>query len=194
MESSMARKAKNKGTKAARIRRLEQQVSERYFEGLPVIDAKDNLRVFVTAQDIRRAKPNDPEHCVYAEACRRLFGATKIVFLRTKAYVDLPDESGRRFVNRFEIHRYVREQIIRFDQTGEAAPGGFLLSAPSPSQTLNAQRDYGRKFRDRAETGDVKRRAQMSGVRVVSGTLLGVRDGRGMVQFRKEVPDVGYGT
>jgi hypothetical protein len=190
----MARKAKNKVSKAATIRRLEQQVSERYFEGLPVVDAKDNLRVFVTAADIRKAKPQDPEHCVYAEACRRLFGATKIVFLRTKAYVDLPDETGRRFVNRFEIGRDVREKIIHFDQTGEGAEGGFLLSRPAPSQKLDAQREYGRNWRNDTERQSKGQRAQMSGVRVVSATLHGVRDGRGMVQFRKEVPDAGYGT
>ena len=187
----MARKpkSKSKSSKDTITRRLESQVSERYFNGLPVIDAKDSLRIFVNARDIRAATAKDPEHCVYAQACRRLFGSTTIVFLRTKAYIDLPDEKGRRFVNRFEINRAVREQITHFDLTGEAAEGGFLLSAPAPSQTLDAQREYGRTKRDPSHVpqSEAKRRATIDGSRVISATLVGVRDGRGMVHFRKEI-------
>jgi hypothetical protein len=160
----------------AKLRKVEMKVSERYFNGQPVIDAAEGIRLFVNEVDIRRAVPNDPTQCVYAQACKRLFGSTSVVFLRTKAYIDLPDAKGNRLVNRFVIEKPVREALIHFDKTGEADPGGFYLSAPSPSQRLEYQKDY-----------SVEKRSAIRGHRtVVASIAAGVRDGRGMVHFERE--------
>lgn len=172
-------------------RRLEQRVSERFFNGLPVVDAENDVRIFVNERDIKKAQPNDPLNCVYAQACKRLFGSQTIVFLRTKAYIDLPDEQGNRQVNRFEIPMIVREQIIHFDKTGEAAPGGFLLQAPTPSQKLNAMAEYSREKRKRQgkdhETPEDRKRASIRGARTMVASIeVGVRDGRGLVHFERE--------
>jgi len=165
---------------------LERKISERYFGGLPVIDATESLRIFVNREDIETASPKDPEACVYAQACRRLYGSNTVVFLRTKAYIDLPDEKGNRAVHRFDLGAKVRAQIRLFDQTGEASPGGFLLSAPSPTQTLDYQREYTKIKRARKALGITpKRRAAISGYTTIHGKLDEVRNGRGMVHFRK---------
>jgi hypothetical protein len=171
---------------------IHKRVSQRYFEGLPVIDAKEPLRVFVNESDIKKARPQNPKQCVYAQACKRLFGARTVVFLRTTAYVDLPNEKGNRFVNRFTLHRTTGEAIQHFDKTGEAHPGGFLLSPPRPSRTLDGQRDISRKRRKEKpeeEKARVRRymakrkEALLKGENVITGILNDVRYGKGMVHF-----------
>lgn len=179
-----------KTRKTPKERSLERLVSERYFDGLPVIDATENLRIFVDAADISKAERLNPNNCIFARACKRLYGSRAIVFLRTKAYVDLPDANGVRQINRFVIPRHTQAKIIKFDQTGQGAEGGFLLNAPPPSQTMEKMKEYSRNWKERVAAGhEPRRRAQVKGVNVRVGTLEGVRDGRGMVHFIPEIPE-----
>lgn len=169
---------------------------ERFWKGLPVEDAKTPLRVIVKPADIETAQRKDPEHCVFANACKRLFDSSAVVFLRSYAYVDLPNEKGERIVNRFRLERDARAYIKHFDKTGLAGPGGFLLSAPPPSQTLEAGRQYSKARRQRIINGQHKangtyekaarKRAKARKHPVHIDELL-VRDGMGMVSFRKSV-------
>jgi hypothetical protein len=153
---------------------------ERIFEGLPVIDAKNSISVYVQNRDIKKAKRKDPRHCVLAEACRRQYHSRAVLFLRRVAYVDLPDKNGKRCVHRFRLTPRTQEQIADFDKYGKAAPNGFLLSAPPPSNTLQSQADYAHKMRKLVAMGKhVPKTRKPNKKTVHRAARVEVRDGRG---------------
>lgn len=151
----------------------------RFFRGLPVVDAEDTLRIVVSRQDIKSATRLDPNNCVFAQACRRLFNSHAVLFLRRTAYVELPNEKGIRQVNRYVISGDTAAKIAHFDKTGEAAEGGFLLLPPSPSKTMQAHKAYNVKYRQDVYYG--RRTPKPHGPLKArkSRTMFGVRDGRG---------------
>jgi hypothetical protein len=113
----------------------------RVWGDLDVVDAKSDLRVFILPEDVAKATPKDPAACVFAQACRRTFGAKKVLFFRTVAYVELPDDHGKRRVERFIMNSSMRDLIDRWDRGKDIIPdGGFLLRAPSRANTFDAER------------------------------------------------------
>ena len=60
---------------------------KRFFGNLPVVDAKENLRIFVNDDDVHGAKRRDPKNCVLARACCRLYGSNAVAFFRMTAYL-----------------------------------------------------------------------------------------------------------
>lgn len=162
-------------------------ILERTFGGLPVIDATENLRVFVNKEDIAKSVRSDPKRCVYAQACKRLFGATTILFLRSVAYVDLPDENNVRSINRFTLTANVRKKIEEFDKTGKAHPGGFLLVAPPATMTLEGQRERWHKRKDNTKSG--RKLSPYIRGDAIEAVAADYRLGTGMVHFTKEKRD-----
>lgn len=167
---------------------------DRFFHDMPVIDARGHLRLFVTQEDIAEARRRDPEHCVFANACRRLFGSSAILFFRTIAYVDLPDENNVRSVERFYMTPRTQKRIAEFDKTGVAPPGGFLLNKPSTSRTLEKSLTFSRGYRQRERGAAMaaskeKRAATLKGVAkrrmTLAATATDIRSGNGMVHFNK---------
>lgn len=157
-----------------------QAVVGRYFRGLPVVDATDSLRVVVIKQDIRGAKRLDPNNCVFAQACRRLFDSHAVLILRSTAYVELPDDQGNRVVNRFIISNETRDKIAVFDKTGEAPEGGFVFNAPVRSQRMDSKAKYHKEYARDIRNGD-RSQPVPRGLKHkrMQKTMLGVRDGRG---------------
>ena len=74
---------------------------KRYFGPLECVDAKKDIRVFVSRIDFKGARRKDETNCVLARACKRAFGCTKVMVLRGRAYLDLPQEDGSRKLERF---------------------------------------------------------------------------------------------
>lgn len=159
-------------------RRPADAVVGRFFQGLPVIDAAEPLRVVVNRADVAGARKLDPNNCAFAKACRRLFDAHTVLVLRRTAYVELPDRNGRRIVNRFVISNATADKIITFDQTGEFPEGGFIFSAPPPSKTMDAHVKYAREYARREKNGH-KATVKRAKPRRSKVTLSLVRDGRG---------------
>lgn len=155
-----------------------QAVVGRFFHGLPVVDATEPLRIVVNKTDLRKAKPLDPNNCVFAQACRRLFESHAVLILRRTAYVELPDSKGKRKVNRFIISDDVRDRIVRFDKTGKANEGGFIFNAPAESQRMDAKQSYGSKYRKAISSGK-HRISHTKPNKKHARAMLGVRDGRG---------------
>lgn len=147
----------------------------RLFHGVPVRDAKHPLRVVPLARDIRGAKTKDPQNCVLARACRRMFRTSTILFWRSVAYVELPDERGKPHVERFVLSQHMRENIALFDRTGKADPAGYTLNPPAIGQTLEHKRRYQAEWASKAQP---KRNKRIH----VSGNFE-VRDGHGQVKF-----------
>jgi hypothetical protein len=128
-------------SKAATVRRVTRAKGkdraareiERLWGDLEVVDAKKDLRIFIRPEDVKKATRKDPGACVFAQACRRCFGATKVLIFRSVAYVELPDEGGARKVERFVLHPCMRDLVESFDRGKGVIPDrGFLLKAPSP--------------------------------------------------------------
>lgn len=151
----------------------------RFFRGLPVTDALEPLRIVVNKSDLAKARRLDPNNCVFAQACRRLYDSHAVLVLRKVAYVELPDEKGRRIVNRFMISASTSEKIAEFDKTGEAPEGGFIFNAPSANKRMDAERAYGAKYKKAVAAGThIPKKAPPKSRKVIR-TMLGVRDGRG---------------
>ena len=118
---------------------------ERIWDGIPVHDAEKDLRIIIKPCDVSNAVQQDPGHCVFARACRRSFGTKKVLFLRTVAYVELPDENGEMRVERFLMSASVKQLVSDFDKGKKVIPkGGFLLLAPHNSNRLDVMRETDR--------------------------------------------------
>jgi len=165
---------------------------ERFWEGIPVQDATNDLRIMIKPCDLTKASRKDPGHCVFARACKRSFGTKKVLFLRTVAYVELPDEKGETKVERFMMSDSVQQLISDFDKGNKVIPhGGFLLLAPIPTAQLDYQRNYYESLHKR------KKEALLRGERLQTqerkkvkesphkprAVNLEVRNGTGLVQF-----------
>jgi hypothetical protein len=168
---------------------------KRHWGDVEVIDATKDLRVFVQPEDVRSAKAKNPGCCVFAQACKRQFRATKVLFWKSVAFVELPGPDGRRRVERFELTPGMRELIENFDKGKPVADlAGFELKRPRPSQTFHGMVARKKALRIRQREALLlgtrqrpKRGKQGEGqyrqpVRVVD---LEVRNGSGRVQFKK---------
>jgi len=166
----------------------------RLWGDVPVMDAKKDLRVFIKPCDLEGATRKDPAHCVFARACKRTFDARKILFYRQVAYVELPGEDGQRRVERFIMSESMTALVKDFDEGRTTIPeAGFLLSAPTPSQTLNAK---ARRWRNRGKNYTQKTREKLEGTRLPDendsqrydkGIVIDLeaRSGTGAVHFAK---------
>lgn len=111
------------------------------FGKLPVVDACVPLRLQPMPCDVESAKQKDPENCVFARAARRQYNATKVVFWKRHAYVDLVGPDGIRRIERFTIRSRVLSLIEAFDRGQPIETGrAFELSVPNQSEKLGAQK------------------------------------------------------
>ncbi len=154
----------------------------RMFDGIQVVDAKKELRVFVNAKDISTAIRKDPAHCAFSNACRRLYGTHSVVFFRTVAYVELPDGKGSTRIERFSLRKITRKLIIKFDRTGKASPDGYSLLPPSKGFTMDHRRKVGQEYATSGARREMDaRRRDPSHKKKKEPT--GLRSGKGIVQF-----------
>jgi len=133
----------------------------RFWDGVEIREAETPLRVMALPVDVDGAKRKDWGNCVFAKACKRLFGSTRVAFFRRTAYVQLKDETGKDYVERYSMPDAMRAQIETFDKTGKMPPGGFVLRPVLPSERLptKAQRER-----------ESKARKKSKGKAVISGT------------------------
>lgn len=161
----------------------------RLWGDLEVVEAQKDLRVFIRPSDIRSAKAKDPERCVFAKACRRQFSATKVLFLKSVAYVDLPDEHGVRRVERFQMSRQMRDLVESFDRGQPIRDvAGFELRKPRPSYTLKAKaasnllQRHSRSKKAKQKPAGTQGKGAYS--RAALPVDLSVRNGMGRVHFK----------
>jgi hypothetical protein len=131
-------------------------VLDRTFGDLEVRDADDDLRVQITAADVRKGKRKDPSRCALAQACAREYGSTAAVFFKTCAYVDVVDEDGVRRVERFVLSSEARKLVEEFDRGQQVLSGGRLmvLKAPSRGRSLDHQLRQSRAHRRAIRRGE----------------------------------------
>ena len=107
------------------------------FGELPVRDAKVSIAIVATAADKKGAVQGDIHKCVLTNSCRRMYGSTAVVFTRTKAYVDMPDENNQMVIERFVLPSETRKQAAKLDKTKEFTLGRYMLNARTPGATLD---------------------------------------------------------
>lgn len=131
------------------------------FGGLEVVDAKEPLRIQPMECDVQGATVKDPTNCVFARAARRQYGALKVLFWKSTAYVDLVSEDGVRRVHRYLVSRPMYELLAAFDR-GEPIEQGraFILRAPSPGERLLNLRARS-KERNKTEKGKLSIKANV---------------------------------
>jgi hypothetical protein len=173
----------------------------RHWGDLEVVDAGKDLRVFIQPEDVRSATVKDPGCCVFAQACKRQFAASKVLFWRSVAYVELPGPDGKRRVERFILSPQMRDLIENFDKGNPVADvAGFELKKPRPSSTFAGKIRKNRAWKEKRRkallngTALGSRRCTPGGKKGAQGdgkyskpalvVDLEVRDGKGRVQFR----------
>jgi hypothetical protein len=172
----------------------------RTWGDVEVIDSDDDLFVTIAPEDLKKATKKDPACCVFAQACKRTFGATKVLFLRTTAYVELPNKKGIQQVKRFEMPAEMRELVEAFDRGESTIPkAGFTLKAPPPSHRLdsllkksNTRHAHARAAaKKRLINGQMERRGNqgLGAYQSRPITIDLVRNGTGTVHFKSRKAD-----
>jgi hypothetical protein len=167
----------------------------RVWGEIEVVDSDKDLRVFIRPEDVSSATPKDPGCCVFAQACKRQFAATKVLFWRSVAYVELPGPDGTPRVERFSLSPQMRNLIENFDK-GNPIPNvaGFELKKPIKSETLSHKSKKQQEFQQKRKAAllkgsYVKKGKQGEGANHNAPAVLvdlRVRLGSGRVSFRKE--------
>jgi hypothetical protein len=173
---------------------------KRVWGDIEVIDAPKDLRVFIQPEDVRKATKKDPGCCVFAQACKRQFAATKVLFWRSVAYVELPGRDGKRRVERFILSSEMRDLIENFDR-GRDVTGlaGFELKRPGPSRTFEGNAARHKRRRETMKkallkgTRKLPKRGSQGDGKYSKPSLvvdLEVRNGSGRVHFKNEASAV----
>ena len=160
------------------------------FDGLPIVDAEADFSLIVRNTAVKAAKGNqrDVSNCILAKACAKQVGASKVAFLRTIAYLELPDPKGNKRVVRYRLDKDAQAIVAAFDR-GKNVKGEVMvtLRAPHPSQKLDAllhkERNRVERKREAAIRGEIiekdTRYARYSNHRSVKD--IDVRNGTGLV-------------
>lgn len=195
----MKKKSKSQNWSGGKLKEISEEIS-RIFNGQPVVDAKNDLRVVILTDDIKNGKPKHFDECVFAQACKRLFASQKVLLMRSIAYISLPDENGNYKVERYAISSAGRNLISDFDKGKMPQPGtSFVFKAPTKSNTLNFMREtqakHYKKQRDAKLIGEI--RSEIKGeehktkplkqkkIKKPLQSVLDVRNGTGLIAMKK---------
>jgi hypothetical protein len=129
--------------------RKKQPEKERFFEGLPVREARGNLLVKPSRGDIQIAKRYDPENCAYAVCLKRMLQVQRVWVYTSVAYVETLDEDGNPILERYIVKNHAHAYIEKFDRGEPVSPGGFILHSPTPGATLEHKRRQSREYAHR---------------------------------------------
>ena len=179
----------SKTYRATDIDRIEvQQHLQRLWGNCLVRDAKTAFKLFVRQEDIDAATPKQPGGCVFARCFNRVCGTGKVLFFRTVAYLEMPDETGEPVIERYSLPASMSKLIADFDKNGGKnlkAGTGFTLRPPNKTHRLNYLRKKTRKRRKanpaRERIYDAKHREKIKVRR--AALLVGSR--RSIIQSKK---------
>jgi hypothetical protein len=116
------------------IRRGKPTVSKNNY-GLPVADAKKDLILHITENDIRGGKRSDNDFCAAANALCRQEGFKAARIFKTMTYVYNDDGSVTRYVTPDSLYL----EIMVYDRGGRFIPGDHRLKAPRGVMRLGSR-------------------------------------------------------
>ena len=126
-------------------------------ENTPIYLSGHDFPLSPSKADIRRAIPRSHTGCVYAQACKRLFGYTALIYRRV-AYVPQTGPDGTRLIYKYALSHSAGEALRHFDRTGEASPNMVMLRAVPISWAATAMAVRADRERELRSSG-VKPRA-----------------------------------
>ncbi len=116
----------------------------------PIVDLEHKASIYVTTinADVRKAIKCDPNNCAIAYAWKRTAGVPVAQIGCTIAYLPMIYK-GKMVAMRCKVPKETRDAIARFDKTGKMPAGGFRFVGISPNNTMTAQRNQQKRFRQR---------------------------------------------
>lgn len=166
---------------------------KRIWGDLEVVDATDILRLSVMTNDIVTGQRKVPGCCGMANAAKRSFGSTKVLFYRSVAYIEMADEDGNRRVERYTLSTGAKNFIAAFDKGEEVTTGTYTFTPPRPSERLfstskKARNKINREKREAAILAGThvpsRYKPKQKTAPVEADSVL-VRNGKGKVSFQK---------
>jgi hypothetical protein len=114
------------------------------INGTPVVDAPHNVKLTITAADIRKGDTKDPGACAAAQACMRQLHAkaARVHIGRTYLLID------KKWM-RFQTPGDLRSEIVAFDRGGTFEPGEYHLAAMSPANKLGKRQGSNKPKKNR---------------------------------------------
>jgi hypothetical protein len=146
MSKTAAKHKSNAKGKPAKARTPKKSIP-RTYEGLPVVDADEDMTLTVTPSDVAGSKKADPADCAAARSLKRTLHAEARVYL-TRTYIKTED--GKAWV-RFLTPMSVGREIVSFDRGSQFECGTYVVKAPVSTQRLGAWR--GKKNTRPVESG-----------------------------------------
>jgi hypothetical protein len=102
--------------------------------GLPIVDATEDLIVQVKKKEIRSAVPLDPERCAVAKTCKLMPGVIRASIHKHCSYVVYADR-----IVRYMTTRAVLLNLVSLDRGGAFAEGVYRLKAPVNTQKIGSR-------------------------------------------------------
>jgi hypothetical protein len=97
-------------------------------------DARRDLVITVTVNDINSANTKDPSNCAIAKACERQEDVESRIHI-SRVYL----KKGNKPWVRYMTPKSLRTEIIAFDRGGTFQAGNYILLAPKGRQKLGAR-------------------------------------------------------
>jgi hypothetical protein len=98
------------------------------IDGEPVANGMTRLRVKVTAQDIEKGQPLNPNACAIARACvRQLKNVVAAKVHKGRLYLKFEGQARWR---RWTVPEYATREIVAFDRGGRFIPGDYFFMPP----------------------------------------------------------------
>jgi hypothetical protein len=128
-----------------------------------VADATESITLQPQACDVRGAERFDPQQCVIAKCLNRSLHPQAVAIGRSLAYAVFDG-----LAIRFAVGNAARKVVEEFDERGRVVRAPIVLSVPSRSQALRAQRAGGNTGKGAGH----KRRMKKLNVRAVGGGIV----------------------
>jgi hypothetical protein len=159
---------------------------QRFYQGIPVQDAKTHLFVQPSQEDIQQAIPGDPENCAYALFIKRSLQSPLVRIYKTVAYVQVLNPKGEPVIERFMIPPYnpASDFMNKIDQQQSLGSAGFYLSKPSQKDQLDHRAKYRKTHSRQTKINKEKYlKNKLIGSSLPETPLPKWRHGSGKVQF-----------
>ena len=166
----------------------EKELISRKWGNIPIVDATEKLRLFVSKEDIAQSIRKDFSSCALANCCKRSIGSEGVFFYKTRAYVHIPTSKQ---IQRFILNKSGQELISSFDKGKSIKSQEVVLTPPKEFQKLDSELERQRWIRrkEKGLTGHAKKDNELRGTKPKKvkpvkpkGTSV-VRSGRGKVSF-----------
>lgn len=129
-------------------------IRETWPRAKTISDSPKPLRITVTSEDVKGAKPKDPAGCAGSRSCNRTFGTDgAIIGLRT-AYLLFKNH-----VVRFRLSSAFQRQVIIHDtHNAKFDPGSYELMKVGPKNKLGLPRNPDRRPKGGPKARPTKKR------------------------------------